>query len=210
MLDRAIGIVGISLALIFGLWSLAPETSPKPPTWAFLLGIWFGALLIGLAIGLLIGDRRRLLRPEAPDFRLSIEGANVFDSDATDMRDRYSGIALNVTIWNTGAASRAMDWNLFVVPQGIEPVLAQFAQIPEVLRLGGQYNSVVIRRSEALDLKTKNTPLETAPVEGVLLFYVPLKKEMVQAPTTRWELVVKDMYGKESKVTRLIGDWAQR
>jgi len=47
MLDRAIGLLGLALAVIFGVWSLAPEDWPKMPTWAVLLGVGVGLLLIG-------------------------------------------------------------------------------------------------------------------------------------------------------------------
>ena len=63
MLDRAIGLLGIALALIFGLWSLAPADWPKMPTCATLLGIGAGIGLIGLAAGLILADRRN-----APSF----------------------------------------------------------------------------------------------------------------------------------------------
>jgi hypothetical protein len=58
MLDRAIGLLGIALALIFGLWSLAPEGWPKMPPWLTIAGVAVGILLIGLAAGLIVGDRR--------------------------------------------------------------------------------------------------------------------------------------------------------
>ena len=56
MIDRIIGLVGVALALILGLWSLAPPEWPKMPTWATLAGIAFGILLIGVAIGLYFGN----------------------------------------------------------------------------------------------------------------------------------------------------------
>jgi hypothetical protein len=59
MLDRAIGLLGIALALIFGLWSLAPEGWPKMPTWGALIGMGIGVLLVGLATGLVIGEQRK-------------------------------------------------------------------------------------------------------------------------------------------------------
>jgi hypothetical protein len=66
MLDRGIGILGIALAIIFGAWSLAPEGWPKMPTWIALLGVGFGVLLVGLAIGLVIGERRKPADPNEP------------------------------------------------------------------------------------------------------------------------------------------------
>jgi len=59
MLDRGIGLLGIALAIIFGVWSLAPEGWPKMPSWASLVGVGLGVLLVGLAAGLIIGDYRQ-------------------------------------------------------------------------------------------------------------------------------------------------------
>jgi len=56
MLDTAIGIVGIALALIFGLASLADF---KMPRWLTYAGVCIGILLIGIAIGLIIGQTRK-------------------------------------------------------------------------------------------------------------------------------------------------------
>jgi hypothetical protein len=66
MLDRGIGILGIALAIIFGAWSLAPEGWPKMPTWAVLLGVGVGILLIGLASGLVIGEQRKPVNVSEP------------------------------------------------------------------------------------------------------------------------------------------------
>jgi hypothetical protein len=59
MLDRGIGLLGIALAIIFGVWSLAPEGWPKMPSSASLIGVGLGILLIGLAAGLITGDARQ-------------------------------------------------------------------------------------------------------------------------------------------------------
>lgn len=55
MLDRAIGLLGIALALIFGL---APLTEIKLPLWLTYSGVAFGILLIGVAGGLIAGSHR--------------------------------------------------------------------------------------------------------------------------------------------------------
>jgi hypothetical protein len=59
MLDRAIGVLGIALALFFGAWSLAPEGWPKMPPWAIYLGIATGIFLVGLAGGMIISEYRK-------------------------------------------------------------------------------------------------------------------------------------------------------
>ncbi len=68
MLDRAIGLLGLALAVIFGVWSLAPEDWPKMPTWAVLLGVGVGVLFIGLAAGLILGSQRKPNNPNEPQF----------------------------------------------------------------------------------------------------------------------------------------------
>jgi hypothetical protein len=59
MLDRGIGILGIALAIISGIWSLAPEGWPKVPPGLLFAGLGIGLLLVGLAMGLMIGDLRK-------------------------------------------------------------------------------------------------------------------------------------------------------
>jgi hypothetical protein len=58
MLDRAIGILGVALALIFGLWSLAPEGWPKMPPWLTLGGLAIGIFLVGVATGLIFSEQQ--------------------------------------------------------------------------------------------------------------------------------------------------------
>jgi hypothetical protein len=55
MIDRAIGIAGLALSIIFGL---ALYGWPKMPQWLAQIGVGLGLVLIGLAVGLVIGDRR--------------------------------------------------------------------------------------------------------------------------------------------------------
>jgi hypothetical protein len=59
MLDRAIGILGIALALFFGAWSLAPEGWPKMPPWAIYLGVATGIFLVGIAGGMIVSEYRK-------------------------------------------------------------------------------------------------------------------------------------------------------
>jgi hypothetical protein len=59
MLERAIGLFGITIGLVFGLWNLAPQDWPKIPRWVVFTGVSIGIFFVGIAIGLLIGDQRR-------------------------------------------------------------------------------------------------------------------------------------------------------
>jgi len=56
MIDRAIGLVGIALAVLFGL---APFTDFKLPIWATYAGIGLGIWLFGVAVGLFAGAQRK-------------------------------------------------------------------------------------------------------------------------------------------------------
>jgi hypothetical protein len=143
------------------------------------------------------------------NFHLSISGGNVFTPEAPDVRDRLTGIAINAKVWNTGNPSVATEWGLAVIPKGQIPVVAQLTTIPDQLRLGGPYNSVIIRSSDALNVKTAKEPIVN-PIDGTLLFYVKLQRSVVLDAATQVELSVKDIYGSETVVRQLMGNWLQR
>jgi hypothetical protein len=90
MLDRGIGILGIALAIIFGVWSLAPEGWPKMPPWASITGVGVGILLVGLAAGLIIGDYRQ------SDVNQLVDAAtlrlHIYADDGTPQRLSYNNI----------------------------------------------------------------------------------------------------------------------
>jgi hypothetical protein len=145
-----------------------------------------------------------------PELRLSMSGGSVFVPNAPDMRSRLTGLALDARVWNTGTPGVATDWVLKVTPKGGEPVVAQLTKIPDRLDLQGPINSTVIHGADELDVRTLRMPISDTPVEGTLLFYVPLDREVVMAGTTRLELTVKDAYGSESGVSQVMGDWVHR
>jgi hypothetical protein len=147
---------------------------------------------------------------QKPKFMLLMNGGNVFMPNAPDMHDHLTGIALNAKIWNIGTPSVATEWSLRVTPKGKPPINAQFSKIPDALHLNGPINSTVIKSDDALDEKTKTTQIQNIPVEGTLLFYVQLPKETVMDPSTKLELKVKDIYGRESSAVHTIGDWLSR
>jgi hypothetical protein len=153
------------------------------------------------------GKLATLVVATEPGLKISMSGANVFVPD--EARD-LTGIALDATVWNTGTPTRATEWNLAVIPQGKRPVIAQLTAIPEFLRLGGAINSGVIRGSDALDQKTLAADIGNSPISGKLLFYVPMKQEVVLAPSTRLELSVKDINKKETIIAKRMGDWLHR
>lgn len=90
MLDRGIGLLGIALAIIFGVWSLAPEGWPKMPPWAAYIGVSIGIVLIGLAAGLMIGNSRQSVGGQLVDsatLRL-----HIYSDNRTPQRLSYENI----------------------------------------------------------------------------------------------------------------------
>lgn len=207
MLDRAIGIFGLALALLFGLYSLAPANWPKMPVWASLAGIGVGIFLTGVAAGLLVGDWQGDRPAAKPDMHLAISGANVFVPDA---KPNWTGIAIDAQVWNTGTPSIATGWAMKIIPNGGAAVTAQLTAMPNVLSATGPFNSANLLATNSLERKATHDKVGETPVNGVLLFYTTLSKDVAQAPDTVWEVSVRDIYERETKVSHLVGDWLQR
>lgn len=141
---------------------------------------------------------------------LLLLGGNIFIPSEKDVCDRLTGISIDAKIWNIGAKSVTTEWILYVIPEGELPVIAQHTEMPDNLFASGQYNSAIIRSSDSLDIKTKYDPVGISPIEGTILFYAKIKQEVVLAPSTRLELIVKDIFGNETKSSKRIGDWLHR
>jgi hypothetical protein len=62
MIDRAIGIAGIALGLVF---AFLQYFFPSLPSWLLISGVGLGVLLFGIALGIVIADRRQA-RLKAP------------------------------------------------------------------------------------------------------------------------------------------------
>jgi hypothetical protein len=82
--------------------------------------------------------------------------------------------------------------------------------MPNVLSATGPFNSAKLLASNSLEAKTRDKQIGSTPVSGVLLFYVTLPKNVVGAQDTVWEITVKDIYEKETTVSRLVGDWLSK
>jgi len=136
-------------------------------------------------------------------------GGNVFVPDGPGTKG-LTGIAIDAKVWNTGGPSVATDWALFVIPKGVAPVVGQLTKMPDTLRLAGPINSSVITAAESLDAKTASTPVGNIPVAGRLLFYVPLSRDIVLAPTTQLRVDVFDIYKKGTTTSKLMGEWLRR
>lgn len=146
---------------------------------------------------------------EKPELRLSMSGGNVFVPGTADM-DTLTGISIGASVWNTGSSTVATGWSLAVIPRGTTPLMAQHTTIPDQLRLGGPNVSAVIRASESLATKTSQSMITAVPVEGKLLFYVHLPKSKVIDPATRLQLSVRDIYGVETMIEQIMGNWLSR
>ena len=145
-----------------------------------------------------------------PELKVLICGGNVFTPEIPDLRDTHTGIALDVKVWNTGTPSVATEWNLNVIVPGRIPVRGQLTKIPDWLRLGGEFNSVVIRSSQSLERMTAASRVDMTPIEGTLLFYVAIKKDTVMQSPVALEVSVRDVFGVETVAMQRMGDWMRR
>jgi hypothetical protein len=221
---------------IFAAQTGVAKASDERPTWARqarrywpMLAMAMLTILTWAAIGYEVYDRHRRATQLAnnpasaapigsgnvpvpivpPNFVLSIPGANIF---IPDQAKNLTGIALDVSIRNSGAPSPANDWKLWIAPgKNLHPALAQLTTIPESLAVGGPINSTVIRAAQSLVDKTHNTPINTGEViDGKLLFYTTLPKSRVQSDSTVLELSTEDISGKEFTVKQRMADWLKR
>jgi hypothetical protein len=230
-------VVGIGLAVAFGL---LPYVVKDMPSWISWPGLGIGIILVlrgflpghyqvplgpsalfvlGCAAMLVAaGWYKDILSAESksgqtssmagrPEIHLSMLGGDVFIPDG---EPTLTGIAVQARVWNTGAPSAVIDWSLAIIPHNEQPVFAQFTKIPETLIARGPKNSAILHASDSLDAKTSSTQVDKMPLLGALLFYVALPKSIVQAHDTRWSLSARDIYGKEVRVSQLMGEWLQR
>jgi hypothetical protein len=142
-----------------------------------------------------------------PKMHTLMLGANVF-SQTKSNGQTFTSIALAIQVWNTGKPSIVTDWSLAVIPQGKIPVIAPLIQTPELLKIGGKYNSLVLRGADALDSKLKISKVTTDLITGTLLFCVDLPQDIVLNGNTRFELTATDLYGNQSPPSvKYIRDW---
>jgi hypothetical protein len=211
-MDRAIGIAGIAIALIA---IIAPMRWPKMPKWVMDCVLSFGMLLIGVAVGMMLPAAQRehpsslvpiTAEQSRPALKISISGGNVFVPGVPQW-NRYTGIALDAKIWNTGKPSAATEWTLIVMPKGVTPIHAQLLNIPDELRLGGTEIGIIVHASDDLLTKTEKMEITELPTYGKLLFLIKMDQAKVLEGSTRLLLSVKDIYGMESIATQTVGDW---
>ncbi len=147
---------------------------------------------------------------EKPALKPTMSGGSIFEPGAPDMAKSHTGIAINAKVWNVGGASVATSWALKVIIPGRLPVSGQLTQIPDFLSLSGAINSVVIRGDDALDRKVATEVIGGTPIEGTLLFYVPLPRSAVMTPDTVLKLSFKDILEVQTVKAQRLGDWKHR
>lgn len=87
MIDRALGVAGIALGLVF---AFLQYFFPSLPSWLLLGGVASGVLLLGVAIGMVIADRRNA-RLKAPVDRAVLR-LRVYDDTRLPERVHYENI----------------------------------------------------------------------------------------------------------------------
>jgi len=76
MFDRGLTIIGISLAILFGILSIKPDSFPKVPSWATYAGLVVGVFLAGLGTGLMAGPQSPInnsTEPQVVDTNLFLQ-----------------------------------------------------------------------------------------------------------------------------------------
>lgn len=164
------------------------------------------ALVALAALAFVVAVGSFVLYPR-PEFRLSLLGGNIF---VPDQAPEFTGIALDVRINNIGTPSFAANWQMFI-EHGYR-TRAQLTKPPEALTLHGTYGTVVLHASDSLEQKALERPIRDGetPLEGWLLFYVSLKKTVVQSPDTVLDLEVEDSRGHKFYAQQKMGEWLQR
>jgi len=190
---------------IASLTSLIPFLQPYP---AWVKGIFAGWILFTAFVLICLLFFRP--SPNKPKLAISMLGANVFIPEAEDVKDKFTGIAIESRVWNTGSPSIISKWSLKILPSGSQPVLAQFTKMPDQLSIKGQFNNRELTAAMSLEDKTSSKKVTSDPVQGTLLFYVPLEQKTVIAPTTSWELSANDVFGHKTSTKKIMGDWLSR
>jgi hypothetical protein len=105
MLDRAIGIAGLAVTLTA---FIVPYLLPRLPSWTKLSGLSVGFFLFGLAVGLIVADRRSDETPLDILTNLNLE----FFSDQRTPRELYQhNIGTWYALWSPSATIAQVDNN---------------------------------------------------------------------------------------------------
>ena len=144
-----------------------------------------------------------------PQFRLLfLNSGNIFVYSPPGLHGSLTGITLDAKIWNTGTPSVVSSWSILVDPENGNSAGGQSVEIRAPMHIKGRYVSPTIRPSDSLDAKTAFTKVGQTPVEGTLLFYVPLRESDVLNSTVT--LTAKDIYGNPYSITVYMRDLPKR
>lgn len=103
MMDRALAIIGIALALIFGF---APYWVHETPVWLSQAGVAFGIFLVGVAVGLFARQKSESVQVGVINTSLRLQ----FYGDQRIPTEIYSGNVSNwYAIWTPSATVVAKD-----------------------------------------------------------------------------------------------------
>jgi hypothetical protein len=188
-----------------------------PPTWQFVsICILIAGLGISVGLALKVPPHNAMatqtepMTSRSPQFKLLfLDSGNVFMYSPPGLRNAITGITLDAKIWNIGAPSIVSNWTITVAPaDGGDPVGGQSIPIKRLMHLNGRYSTATITPSSSLAAKTEFAKVGQTPIEGTLLFYVPLSQKSVL--NSKITLTAKDLYGNPYSTTVYMRDLPQR
>lgn len=139
--------------------------------------------------------------PTRPNVGLHIDGANIF---VPDENTSMTGIALNAKVWNAGSDTILIDWDLRILPADAPAVAAQITIMPPLISM---QHGEPIKGSESLLDRLGSRPVPSTPLEGILLFYAKIPKQLVIDPDTVIELCARDIHSNSFTFKHRMGDW---
>ncbi len=188
--------------LSFGLGALAiavPKLMDLSPDLTIGLTI-LGVVLVVTATVAIVGDWIRGRRSGSA-VKLRILGANIMSNGGTDA----SQIALHVTATNDGIPTTLRDWTLDVTLQSEQTTIhadpLSLSLAPDLV-----YTNQVIRRSDAIDEKTRNaTIISGGQAEGWVLFALRgADRVQIAQDDTSFILSATDIAGKRTTTTESV------
>jgi hypothetical protein len=197
------------LTISYGVWTFRPVT--RLPKLSQILITALIMVILGVLFFWLAGKMgEKYITPNAPNFKITLLGGNVF---VPDQDPSLTGLALEARIRNAGAPSIATDWKLIVTVHKEKPITAQLTKPPDHLTLSGKAGKIVLSESDfSLEYLAVNKALKTgdSPIGGFILFYIHIPRSKVIAPDTILELFVSDYSGRTFSEKQKMGDWLQR
>ena len=186
-------LIGIAVAIAWRDESKALAEGHKRHMIPFIGMIVFGIAFVGCAGWYFWPSATPQVNaanvPAKTKFQLLIKGARAFPGKPFDRGGPNTGIEVGAKIWNLGAPSVVVAWELTVTPNdGGAPVRAswnKWTKTPQSLP-GGD-----------LEADTRDTNVGTTPQDGNLQFFAPLPIDKVVRAKT-WTLTATDIFGDKA------------